>query len=53
VIDRRLKTLHVFTGLEIAAIPEGRKRCCAGVPPKRSFIAFGEDFSPIWEQGSF
>lgn len=26
VIDRHLNTLHVFTGLEIAAIPEGRKR---------------------------
>lgn len=26
VIDRQMNTLHVFTGLDIAAIPEGRKR---------------------------
>eukprot|EP00919_Chromeraceae_sp_WS-2016_P022832 GHVR01054252.1.p1 GENE.GHVR01054252.1~~GHVR01054252.1.p1 ORF type:complete len:250 (-),score=59.28 GHVR01054252.1:534-1283(-) len=30
VIDRQMKTLHVFTGLEIAAIPEGRKRLLRG-----------------------
>ncbi|MFD2738747.1 GNAT family N-acetyltransferase [Sulfitobacter aestuarii] len=26
VVDRALQTLHVFTALEVAAIPEGRKR---------------------------
>ena len=26
VVDRAMNTLHVFTGLEIAAIPEARKR---------------------------
>lgn len=26
VVDHQMNTLHVFTGLEIAAIPEGRKR---------------------------
>ena len=26
VVDRQMKTLHVFTGLEIGAIPEKRKR---------------------------
>ncbi|KIN61271.1 Ornithine-acyl[acyl carrier protein] N-acyltransferase [Sulfitobacter noctilucae] len=26
VVDRQMNTLHVFTGLEIAAIPENRKR---------------------------
>lgn len=26
VVDRQMNTLHVFTGLEIAAIPEARKR---------------------------
>mgnify|MGYP006206379873 CR=1 FL=1 len=26
VVDRDLNTLHVFTGLEIRAIPEGRAR---------------------------
>ena len=26
VVDRTMNTLHVFTGLEIAAIPPGRKR---------------------------
>ncbi len=31
VVDRQMNTLHVFTGLEIAAIPEGRKRLLRGV----------------------
>ena len=26
VVDREMETLHVFTGLEIGAIPEARKR---------------------------
>ena len=26
VVDRQMGTLHVFTGLEIGAIPESRKR---------------------------
>ena len=26
VVDRAMNTLHVFTGLEIAAIPEARKK---------------------------
>lgn len=26
VIDREMNTLHVFTGLEVAAIPAGRAR---------------------------
>jgi putative hemolysin len=30
VIDHQMNTLHVFTGLEIAAIPEGRKRLLRG-----------------------
>jgi len=31
VIDREMNTLHVFTGLEIGAIPEGRKRLLRAV----------------------
>lgn len=31
VVDRRLNTLHVFTGLEIAAIPAARKRLLRAV----------------------
>ena len=31
VIDRQLNTLHVFTGLETAAIPEARKRLLRAV----------------------
>jgi L-ornithine Nalpha-acyltransferase len=31
VIDRQMNTLHVFTGLEIDAIPEGRKRLLRGL----------------------
>jgi putative hemolysin len=31
VVDRDLNTLHVFTGLEIAAIPPGRARLLRGV----------------------
>ncbi len=31
VVDRQMNTLHVFTGLEIAAIPEGRKRLLRGL----------------------
>jgi putative hemolysin len=31
VVDRNLDTLHVFTGLEIRAIPEGRARLLRGV----------------------
>lgn len=31
VVDRQMNTLHVFTGLEIATIPEGRKRLLRGV----------------------
>lgn len=31
VVDRQLGTLHVFTGLEIAAIPESRKRLLRAV----------------------
>ena len=31
VIDRQMNTLHVFTGLEIAAIPENRKRLLRGL----------------------
>lgn len=31
VVDRQMNTLHVFTGLEIAAIPEARKRLLRGV----------------------
>ncbi len=31
VVDRQMNTLHVFTGLEIAAIPESRKRLLRGV----------------------
>jgi putative hemolysin len=30
VIDRELGTLHVFTGLEIAAVPAGRARILRG-----------------------
>ena len=30
VIDHQMNTLHVFTGLEIAAISEGRKRLLRG-----------------------
>lgn len=31
VVDRQLNTLHVFTGLEIDAIPENRKRLLRGL----------------------
>ena len=31
VVDRDLGTLHVFTGLEIGAIPPARKRLLRGV----------------------
>ncbi|UWQ52410.1 GNAT family N-acyltransferase [Leisingera caerulea] len=31
VVDRRMNTLHVFTGLEIGAIPEARKRLLRAV----------------------
>ncbi|MEH6393001.1 MAG: GNAT family N-acyltransferase [Sulfitobacter sp.] len=31
VVDRQLKTLHVFTGLSIDAIPEARKRLLRGL----------------------
>jgi L-ornithine Nalpha-acyltransferase len=31
VVDRAMNTLHVFTGLEIAAIPAGRKRLLRGL----------------------
>jgi putative hemolysin len=31
VVDRDLGTLHVFTGLEIAAIPPGRARALRAV----------------------
>ena len=31
VVDRHMNTLHVFTGLEIAAIPPARKRLLRGV----------------------
>jgi putative hemolysin len=31
VIDRQLNTLHVFTGVEIAAIPPVRKRLMRAV----------------------
>lgn len=31
VVDRHMNTLHVFTGLEIGRIPEGRKRLLRGL----------------------
>ena len=31
VVDRHMNTLHVFTGLEINAIPPARKRLLRGV----------------------
>lgn len=31
VVDREMNTLHVFTGLEIGAIPDGRKRLLRGL----------------------
>jgi len=31
VVDRQLGTLHVFTGLEIAAIPPARRRLLAAL----------------------
>jgi putative hemolysin len=31
VIDRQMNTLHVFTGVEIVAIPETRKRLLRAV----------------------
>ena len=31
VVDRQMNTLHVFTGLEVAAIPEARKRALRAV----------------------
>lgn len=37
VVDRAMNTLHVFTGLEIAAIPPGRKRLLRALAePKRA-----------------
>ena len=31
VVDREMNTLHVFTGLEVGAIPEGRRRLLRGL----------------------
>ncbi len=31
VVDRQMNTLHVFTGLEISAIPAARKRLLRAV----------------------
>jgi hypothetical protein len=32
VIDKKMNTLHVFTGLEVSIIPEGRKQLLRAVP---------------------